>query len=165
MRIRIRISAVLFVLAASLLLPACRKAQPAAGTAPIEGAYGAEPDWSDPSRQIPLTYQQAQGQRIFYQDCVWCHADSTPAGPSNRSNVNPTPSLMNDGSVLNKLGDDYLQNIIALGGSALGKSAMMPPWGKTLTQDDIRAVIAYTRAIPQPPYQPVARAEPQYLVK
>jgi hypothetical protein len=31
---------------------------------------------------------------------VWCHADSTPAGPSNRSNVTPNPALFNDGSLL-----------------------------------------------------------------
>jgi len=36
----------------------------------------------------------------------------------------------------------------------MGKSAMMPPWGRTLSQDEIKAVIAFMRAIAQPPYQP-----------
>ncbi len=153
------------MVALSLIMPACRKGPGVAETKPLARAYGTEPDWNDPQRLIPLNYQQAQGQRIFYQDCVWCHADSTPAGPSNRSNVNPTPALTNDGSVLNRLSDEYLQNIISLGGSAMGKSAMMPPWGKSLTQDDIRALIAFTRALAQPAYQPAARPESQYLVK
>ncbi len=160
-----RIALVLLLSAISLILPACRKTPAATEAKPLDRAYGAEPDWSDPTHIISLNYQQSQGQRLFYRDCVWCHADSTPAGPSNRSNVNPTPSLMNDGAVLNKLSEDYLQNIIALGGSAVGKSAMMPPWGKSLTQDDIRALIAYIRAVAQPPYGPNSGAESKYMVK
>ncbi len=143
----------------------CRKKGPAPGADPLLRAYDVEQDPNDPQHIIPLNYQEAQGKRIFYEQCVWCHADATPAGPSNRSNVNPTPPLMNDGATLNGESDEYLQNIITLGGSALGKCAMMPPYGQTLTQDDIRALIAYTRAIAQPPYQPPARPGPKYSGK
>ena len=48
------------------------------------GSYGSEADWSNPERIIPLDYDQAKGKRTFYQQCVWCHADTTPAGPSNQ---------------------------------------------------------------------------------
>jgi mono/diheme cytochrome c family protein len=116
------------------------------------GSYGSESDWSNPERIIPLDYDQAQGKRIFYQQCVWCHADTTPAGPSNRSNVTPAPPLMNDGAVLNGESDASLQKIIALGGSAVGKSAMMPPYGTSLTQDEINDLIAYMRVIAVPEY-------------
>ena len=129
---------------------------------PLRQAYGFEADWNEPQRVIPLSYDQAQGKRIFYTQCVWCHADSTPAGPSNRSNLNPMPSLMNDGTILNRESDDYLESIIALGGSAMSKSAMMPPYGQTLTQQEIQQVVAYTRAIAQPTYQSPARPEPKY---
>ena len=144
---------------------ACSKKNPSPAPNSLRSAYDSEPDWNDPQRVIPLTYEQAQGKRIFYQQCVWCHADSTPAGPSNRSNVTPTPSLFNDGSLLNSQSDDFLQNIITLGGSALGKSAMMPPYGKTLSQGDIRSLIAFARAIAVPPYQPAARPGPKYSEK
>ncbi|HYL47288.1 MAG TPA: cytochrome c [Candidatus Limnocylindrales bacterium] len=146
-------------------LAACSKKNPPPAANPLRNAYDSEIDWNDPQRIIPLTYEQAQGKRIFYQQCVWCHADSTPAGPSNRSNVNPTPALFNDGSLLNSQSDDFLQNIITLGGSALGKSAMMPPYGKTLSQGDIRSLIAFARAIAVPPYQPASRPGPKYSEK
>ncbi len=146
-------------------LSGCRSKGAAAKADPLLQAYDVEPDWNDPTHLIPLNYQQAQGKRIFYDNCVWCHADSTPAGPSNRSNVTPTPALMNDGATLNVMSDDYLQNIIVLGGSAMGKSAMMPPWGRSLSQADIQALIAYIRAIAQPPYQPSARPAPKYSAK
>jgi mono/diheme cytochrome c family protein len=132
---------------------------------PALKAYDVELDWNDPQHTIPLNYQQAQGKRVFYNTCVWCHADSTPAGPSNRSNLNPTPPLFNDGATINALSDEFMQNTITLGGSAMGKSALMPPWGRTLSQEEIRAVIAFARAIAQPPYHPPARPGPQYGIK
>jgi len=156
-------SRVLFLLLLAIAsLGACGKKIPATPSDPLRNAYDSEPDWNDPQRVIPLGYEPAQGKRIFYQQCVWCHADTTVAGPSNRSNVTPTPPVFNDGTVLNGESDDFLQNIITLGGSAMGKSAMMPPYGKTLTQEEIRSVIAYARAIAVPPYQPPARPGPKY---
>jgi len=128
--------------------------QPVAQPDASARAYDVEPDWNDAQRVIPLNFRAAQGKRIFYIQCVWCHADATPAGPSNRSNVTPTPPLMNDGITLNKESDATLRNAIALGGSALGKSAMMPPYGRTLSDEEITDLIAYIRAIAQPPYQP-----------
>ncbi len=162
MKARIAILAILVAIAA---LPGCRKPSKSTEADRLDKAYGTEADWNDPQRIIPLDYQQVQGQRVFYRNCVWCHADSTPAGPSNRSNLTPPPALANDGATLNSLSDDYLQNMITLGGNALSKSAMMPPWGRTLKQDDIRAVVAFMRAIAQPPYHPSALPKSPYSEK
>jgi mono/diheme cytochrome c family protein len=149
----------------ALALSGCKKS--AAKVAPdvAFGAYDSEPDWNDNTKLINLGYQEAQGKRVFYQYCVWCHADASPAGPSNRSNVTPMPPLMNDGEKLNGESDEYMQNIITLGGSALGKSAMMPPYGKTLSAEEIKAVIAFTRAVAQPAYQKPGRPGSQYTTK
>lgn len=135
----------------------CRKHADSVKADPLLVAYDTETDWSDSQKIIPLGYQQAQGKRIFYQHCVWCHADATPAGPSNRSNLTPVPPLLNDGTTLNAESDEFMHNIIALGGSAMGKSAMMPPYGRMLSAEEIRSVIAFTRAMAQPPYQPAGR--------
>jgi cytochrome c oxidase cbb3-type subunit III len=136
-----------------LAVSGCKKGAASVNPQVAFGAYDTEADWNDGMKLVNLGYQESQGKRVFYQYCVWCHADATPAGPSNRSNVTPVPPLMNDGEKLNGENDEYMQNIITLGGSALGKSAMMPPYGKTLSSDEIRAVIAFTRAIAQPAYQ------------
>jgi len=139
----------------------CKSKARVAPVDPLRQAYDSEADWNDPQRIIPLSYDEAQGKHIFYTQCVWCHADSTPAGPSNRSNLKPMPVLMNDGSALNHESDEYLENIIALGGSAVSKSAMMPPYGDTLTPKEIQQVVAYTRAIAQPIYQEPSRTQPK----
>ena len=149
----------------ALALSGCKKSAAKVAPGVAFGVYDTEPDWNDNTKLINLGYQEAQGKRVFYQYCVWCHADATPAGPSNRSNVTPMPPLMNDGEKLNSESDEYMQNIITLGGSALGKSAMMPPYGKTLSSEEIKAVITFTRAIAQPAYQKPGRAGPQYTSK
>ena len=144
---------------------ACRKNAESAKADPLLSAYDTEADWNDAQHVVPLSFQQAQGKRIFYQQCVWCHADSTPAGPSNRSNLTPVPPLLNDRATLNAESDEYMQNIVALGGTAMGKSAMMPPYGRMLSTEEIRSVVAFAHAIAQPPYQSPARAGSQYSVK
>ena len=157
-----------FVVALLVLLPSVHGCRKAANTSTSQApviSYDTEADWTDSQKIIPLSYQEAQGKRVFYQYCVWCHADASPAGPSNRSNLTPVPTLLNDGSVLNGQSDEYLQNMITLGGSAMGKSAMMSPYGKTLTHEEIRSVIAFTRAVAQPPYQPPVRPGSQYSPK
>jgi mono/diheme cytochrome c family protein len=111
------------------------------------GSYGTDADWNNADHVYALNYSQDQGRRIFYQHCVWCHADTTPAGPSNRSNVSPDPPLMNDSAVLGKESDASLQKVIAVGGRGVGKSAMMPPYGATLSDEEINDVIAYIRVI------------------
>ena len=148
-----------------LALSGCNKTAAVVNPDSAFGAYDTEPDWNDASKLVKLGYQEAQGKRVFYQYCVWCHADATPAGPSNRSNVSPVPPLMNDGEKLNGESDEYLRNIITLGGSALGKSAMMPPYGKTLSPAEIIAVISFTRAIAQPAYEKPGRPGSQYSTK
>lgn len=153
------------IIPALIILSSCQRKAAVSPANPILNAYDVEQSSSDPQRLIPLNYQQAQGKRVFNNNCVWCHADATQAGPSNRSNLSPTPPVFTDGETFNSLSDDFVRNTITLGGSAMGKSAIMPPWGQTLTQDEIRAVIAYERAVAQPPYKASARPASQYSEK
>ena len=153
------------IVAALASVVGCRHHADAAQGDPLLAAYDTEADWNDAQHVMVLNYQEAQGKRVFYQQCVWCHADATPAGPSNRSNLTPVPPLLNDGAVLNGKSDQYLQNMVTLGGSAMGKSAMMPPYGQVLSAEEIRSVIAFTRAIAQPLYQRPGRLGSQYSAK
>ena len=157
---------ILFLIIPALaILSSCQHRLAAATANPLLNAYDVEQNANDPQHLFPLNYQQAQGKRVFNNNCVWCHADATPAGPSNRSNLTPTPPLFTDGATFNSLSDDFMRNTITLGGSAMGKSAIMPPWGQTLTQDEIRAVRAYARAVAQPPYKVSVRPASQYSEK
>jgi cytochrome c oxidase cbb3-type subunit III len=149
------------IIPALIILSSCQRKPAVAPANPLLNAYDVEQNPTDPQHLILLNYQQAQGKRVFNNNCVWCHADATQAGPSNRSNLTPTPPLFTDGETFNSLSDDSMRNTITLGGSAMGKSAIMPPWGKTLSPEEIRAVLAYARAVAQPPYKASARPASQ----
>ena len=104
--------------------------------------------------EIALGYQQVLGQQLNVQYCDRCHnSESTPERVSNYDNLTTKPHPFSEGDTLNKLTNDELTAIISHGGPAIGRSAEMPPWGNTLSRSDIQALIAYIRAVSDPPYQ------------
>ena len=48
---------------------------------------------------------------------------------------------------MNELSDEHLFKVIKEGGASVGKSPLMAPWGGTLTDDQIRDVVAFVRSI------------------
>lgn len=104
--------------------------------------------------ETALGYQQQLGQQINLHYCVRCHdPESTPERVSNIDNLDPKPHAFADGDALNHFTDADLTSIITHGGAALNKSPQMPPFGFTLSKSDVEAVVAYIRAIQDPPYQ------------
>ncbi len=105
--------------------------------------------------EIALGYQQTVGRELNEQYCARCHnPESTAARVSNFDNLTTKPHPFNEGDTLNKLSDDDLMAITSHGGPALSKSAEMPPFGYTLSKSDLQALIAYIRAVSDPPYRP-----------
>lgn len=75
---------------------------------------------------------------------------------SNYDNLDVKPHPFTEGDSLNKISDADLTAIITNGGAALQKSALMPAWGNTLSKSDIQAVVAYIRAVSDPPLRNAA---------
>lgn len=110
--------------------------------------------------EIALSYQQTLGRRLNDQYCDRCHnAESTVERVSNYDNLDVKPHPFTEGDTLNKISDTDLTAITTNGGPALQKSALMPAWGNTLSKSDIQAVIAYIRAVSDPPFR---NATPAY---
>ena len=104
--------------------------------------------------EIALGYQQHLGRVLNDQYCARCHdPESTPERVSNHDNLNAKPHAFTEGPVLNALSDADLAAIIGHGGPALNKSPEMPPYAYTLTKPDVDALIAYMRAVADPPYR------------
>ena len=102
--------------------------------------------------EIALGYQQTLGRKLSDQYCERCHnPESSAERLSNFDNLEIKPHPFNEGETLNKIGDADLAAIISHGGPALNKSALMPPWGDTLSKSDIQALVSYIRAISDPP--------------
>jgi mono/diheme cytochrome c family protein len=105
--------------------------------------------------ETALDYQQRLGSTLADQYCNRCHdSESSAQRVSNFDNLEVKPHAFADGTTLNKMSDADLTSIIQHGGPALNRSALMPPYGNTLSASDVRALIAYTRAVADPPYEP-----------
>ena len=105
--------------------------------------------------EVALGYQETLGQKLNETHCARCHdSESTPERVSNHDNLNAKPHSFTEGTVLNAMSDANLVAIISHGGTALGKSAEMPPYGNTLTKSEIDALVAFLRAVADPPYRP-----------
>lgn len=103
--------------------------------------------------EIALGYQQVLGQQLNNQYCDRCHnPESTAERVSNYDNLEVKPHPFTEGDAINKLNDADLLAIISHGGPALNKSPLMPPYGYTLSKSEIQALIAYIRAVSDPPY-------------
>ncbi len=103
--------------------------------------------------EIALGYQQQVGYQLDNKYCARCHSpESSAERVSNYDNLEVKPHPFTEGETLNKMSDDDLKNIIGHGGPALNKSALMPPYGYTLSKTEIDALIAYIRSISDPPY-------------
>jgi len=107
-------------------------------------------------REIALGYEQKLGRDVNDKYCIRCHdQESTPERVSNFDNLSPAPHAFSDGAFLNQLSDADLIKVITHGGPALGKSLATPAFGNTLSLAQIKAVVAYIRAIADPPYNAV----------
>lgn len=106
------------------------------------------------SDEIALGYQQNLGRQLNDRYCSRCHdPESTAARVSNHDNLKSPPHAFSDGAFLNNMSDTELANIITHGGPAYNKSAEMPPYGGTLQRSEIDALIAFIRAVADPPYR------------
>ena len=103
--------------------------------------------------EFALGYQEQVGFQLDNKYCAGCHdPESTPQRVSNYDNLEVKPHPFNEGDTLNKMSDDDLTAIIGHGGPALNRSALMPPYGYTLSKTEIEALISYIRLVSDPPY-------------
>lgn len=106
------------------------------------------------SEEIALGYQQNLGRQLNDRYCSRCHdSESTAERVSNHDNLKAPPHAFTDGAFLNNMSDTEIANIITHGGPAYNKSAEMPPYGGTLQKSEIEALIAFIRAVADPPYR------------
>jgi hypothetical protein len=105
--------------------------------------------------EMAAGYQQQLGYEIEENYCARCHdQESTTQRVSNFDNLAVKPHAFSEGDALNKLSDSDLTAIISHGGPSVNLSALMPPYGATLSKPEQQALIAYIRLVADPPYKP-----------
>ncbi len=78
-----------------------------------------------------------------------CHGASGKGdGPGARLTGQRIPDFT-DSQAMRRTTDQFLFEIIQKGGSQFGRSNAMPGWGIQLTDDQIRSLVRYIRALAQ----------------
>lgn len=88
--------------------------------------------------------------KMFQFYCAQCHGANGDGKGANVTDDFPvTPRAFTNAGEMSKLTDADIINVITEGGPITGKSPMMPPWGKTLSEADIKVLLAKLRELCQ----------------
>jgi len=88
-----------------------------------------------------LTAVEAQGHRLFVARCATCHGASGRGDGQNAYNLDPSPPDFQES--LAKLSVADRRRVVEGGTAALGRSPLCPPYGRSLTADEVDAVVAW----------------------
>lgn len=86
---------------------------------------------------------QIRGMVVFQTYCVLCHGEKGDGTGRLATGKIPPPANLTK-TILN---DEQLKAIIHGGGSSVGRSEFMPPWGEELTKSQIDDLVEYIHAL------------------
>ncbi|MDH3977843.1 MAG: c-type cytochrome [Gammaproteobacteria bacterium] len=84
------------------------------------------------------------GQVVHLEYCAQCHGHDGKAEVIVM-HMDEMPRDQTDATYMSTLNDQFLYLAICGGGEAIGKSLVMPAWGDTLTDQEIRDLVAWIR--------------------
>lgn len=145
--IRARRAIAALVLLAGFAACSRSKAPPPAAAAPAAPAPAEAPAPPEPL----LGYELRLGRATFRHYCSTCHGETGAGDGFNAFNVDPHPRDLSDPTFQKAKSDADLADTVRRGGAGVGLSPLMPPWGKTLTADQIDQVVQYVRTLKKNP--------------
>lgn len=90
----------------------------------------------------------AEGRRIYYQNCIFCHGDRFDGQGHDAHAFNPAPLSFADNGTIAQLTESYVFWRVAKGGRGLPRegtpwNSAMPAWEDFLSEDEIWSVIIF----------------------
>jgi mono/diheme cytochrome c family protein len=84
---------------------------------------------------------------LFMELCSVCHGvEGKGDGPSAQG-LQPKPADFTDCKAMAKDSDEVLLKIIKAGGQSVGRSTVMPAWGDSLSDPQIRELVKHIRGL------------------
>ena len=83
-----------------------------------------------------------RGGLVFANYCVTCHGINADGNGRAARLYNPRPANLR----MSDKNDAYMGLIIRMGGQAMGRSEVMPPWGTEFTDEQTKDIVAYLRS-------------------
>ena len=106
-----------------------------------------------PKPHNPLVDSQQRGREVYSHYCAICHGDEGNGNGFNSAQLELPPRNFTDQKFWKQVTDERLSLTVSQGGPAVGKSNLMPAWGKTLTDQQIQDVIAWLHTFAGQPNQ------------
>lgn len=97
------------------------------------------------------SYELRLGKGTYHHYCQTCHGETGAGDGFNAFNLDPRPRDLSDPAFQKKKTDVELADTIRRGGAGVGLSALMPPWGHTLSARQIDEVILSIRSLRKAP--------------
>jgi mono/diheme cytochrome c family protein len=94
-----------------------------------------------------LSYETRQGQAVYRHYCQACHGEAGAGDGFNAYNLDPHPRDLSDPAFQKAKSDADLADAIRRGGAGVGLSALMPPWGHTLSERQVADLVAFLRSL------------------
>ena len=101
-----------------------------------------------PAGPAALPYAARLGKVTFAHYCQTCHGETGAGDGFNAFNLDPHPRDLSNPEFQKKKSDAELADAIQRGGAGVGLSALMPPWGHTLSARQVAEVVLYLRTLP-----------------
>jgi cytochrome c oxidase cbb3-type subunit 3 len=79
--------------------------------------------------------------------CVQCHGIQGNGKGINIRDMSVTPRDHTDVKSMSSRSDDELFKVIKEGGLSVSKSVLMPPWGATFTDEEIKDLVQHLRTL------------------
>ncbi len=92
-----------------------------------------------------FSYEERQGSVLYMKYCTVCHGKEGKGDGFNAFNLDPRPRDFSDSSYMAALSDAQILQTIGGGGRSVNKSPLMPSYGWTIGNRQIRYVAAYIR--------------------
>lgn len=98
---------------------------------------------------IILPDHSGSRQDNYLKFCAPCHGREGKGDGFNARFLPVKPTVHSGGEYMSQRPDDTLFDGVFSGGYILNRSHLMPPWGKTLSFDEIKALVNYMRELCQ----------------
>ena len=79
--------------------------------------------------------------------CAQCHGVKGNGAGINKADMSVAPRNHTSSVEMSRLKDSDIYDAISQGGTAVGKSNLMPPWNGVMTDTEIKEMVAYLREL------------------
>jgi cytochrome c oxidase cbb3-type subunit 3 len=96
---------------------------------------------------LPSVYAKETAADNYRTYCVQCHGLAGNGMGVNIHDMSVQPRDHTDAKAMSGRSDEALFKVVKEGGPSIDKSVLMPPWGDTLSDDEIREMVTYLRGL------------------